>query len=204
PMHRTKHLATIALALALFFTACEEFDQTNVELDNDSESTLIVKLDELSYRMNPGGYLAIQLEPGLHQITVTDQESDEELKSETFEVKNGGLINLGEAQYYIWADLYGNQALKAEKLNIQDLVIESKDEKGKKIKTTYTGDFQPLPTDQLYIESQWDYGLGEDWPSRLWDIVPKEDKFKVRRKLYREQGLIDYYMSRVPGAETEN
>ncbi|MEL6841895.1 MAG: hypothetical protein AAFP02_01670, partial [Bacteroidota bacterium] len=65
-------------------------------------------------------------------------------------------------------------------------------------------DFQPLPTDQLYIESQWDYGLGEDWPSRLWDIVPKEDKFKVRRKLYREQGLIDYYMSRVPGAETEN
>ncbi|MEM6342500.1 MAG: hypothetical protein AAF927_01420 [Bacteroidota bacterium] len=198
------HILRLLLSLICLFAlaACDEFaEQTNIDLDNDSESTLIVSLDELTYRMNPGGHVALKLEPGFHKITIIDQADDKELESTTFEVKKGGLINLAKAQYYVWSDIYGNQALKEEKLNIQDLVIESKDEKGKKIKTTYTGDFEKLPTDQIYIETQWDYGLVEDWPSRLWDIVPKEDKFKVRRKLYREQGLIDYYMSRVSAPE---
>lgn len=198
------HISKLLLGLFCLFTlaACDQFaDQTNIDLDNDSESTLIVTIDELSYRMNPGGHTAIQLEPGFHKIKVVDQADDKELESTTFEVKKGGLINLAKAQYYVWSDIYGNQALKDEKLNVQDLVIETKDEKGKKIKTTYIGDFDKLTTDQLYIESQWDYGLIEEWPSRLWDVIPKDDKFKVRRKLYREQGLIDYYMSRVSGAE---
>lgn len=198
------HISRLLLSLFCLFAlaACDEFvEQTNIDLDNDSEATLIVTLDELSYRMNPGGHAAVKLEPGFHKITVVDQADEKELESTTFEVKKGGLINLAKAQYYVWSDIYGNQALKDEKLNIQDLVIESKDEKGKKVKTTYIGDFEKLPTDQIYIESQWDYGLIEDWPSRLWDIVPKEDKFKVKRKLYREQGLIDYYMSRVSTPE---
>ncbi|MFK7922126.1 MAG: hypothetical protein AB8H47_09225 [Bacteroidia bacterium] len=199
-MHISKLLFGLFCLFAL--AACDQFtDQTNIDLDNDGESTLIVTIDELSYRMNPGGHTAIKLEPGFHKIRVVDQADDKELEASTFEVKKGGLINLAKSQYYVWSDIYGNQALKDEKLNVQDLVIETKDEKGKKIKTTYIGDFEKLPTDQLYLESQWDYGLIEDWPSRLWDIVPREDKFEVRRKLYREQGLIDYYMSRVSGAE---
>lgn len=191
-----KSLFTVAcICLLGCFSACEYFEEGNVDLDNNGPDVLLVSVDELTYKMMDSAYLNLDLKPGLHQLTIKD-ENGKELDSQTFEVKEGGLINLAKAQYYVWADFYGDQSLREQKLNIQEVKIN---------KVIYTGDFTPMDPDQLYLDSKdlWEYGLSESFPGRLYDLVPKEERYKIRRKLYREQDLIADYMLQVEQPEAE-
>lgn len=182
------------LGLCLFcFTACELVEEGNVDLDNNGPDVLLVTIDELTYKMPDSSYVNLDLKPGFHQLVIKD-ENEKELETLTFEVVDGGLINLAKAQYYVWSDFYGDQSLREQKLNIQEVKIN---------KVLYTGDFVPVDPEPLYVESKdrWDYGLSESFPGRLYDLVPKEERYKIRRKLYREQDLIEDYMSQVEQPE---
>ena len=181
------------LILGIFASGCDYFSQGNVDLDNAGEETLIVTINELSYKMNPGGYILIDLNPGYHTLVVKD-ENGKELEQETFEVVNGGLINLAKEEYYIWSDLYGDQSLKEAKLKQEWVEIEEQ---------TFYGEITKLEGEGIYQEGEWDYGLSEDFPARLWGWVITDEKYEIKKKLFRKQGLIDAYLARVNTPEAE-
>jgi hypothetical protein len=194
-MNRMKFPFIPLLVFAMGMSACQYFEEGNVDLDNNGPDLLYVTVDELTYKMADSTYVNLDLAPGFHQLTIKD-ENQKELENLTFEVIEGGLINLAKAQYYVWSDIYGDQRLKEQKLNIREVEI------GDKI---YMGDFEAMPNDALYLESQnqWDYGLSEDFPGQLYDMIPRDERYKIRRKLYREQDLVADYMSQVEQPEPE-
>lgn len=168
------------LWLFLLLTACQ---QGNVDMDNNGDDLLIVTLDELSYRMTPHTFQRIQLDKGMHTLTIKD-EAGRVIVRDTFQVIEGGLINLAKTPYLIWVDLYGDPALR--KTVLQEDWIEIGNQ-------SFFGQFEPLETEQTYVEQRWDYGLGEPFPEDLlgWEIT--REKWIIKRKLFREDELIDAY-----------
>ena len=199
--HKQKYALFIFMLSLFLVGGCDYFSKGNVDLDNAGEEVLLVSVDELTYKMNPGGYLLLDLVPGFHILTVKD-ENGKELETETFEVVEGGLINLARAEYYVWADLYGDQSLKDAKLNQEWVEIELEKD-GKKIEQSFWGEIAKVDAEPLYVEKNWDYGLSEEFPGRLWGWEITEEKYEIKKKLFRKMGLIDAYMDRVDTGEEE-
>ncbi|TAE55300.1 MAG: hypothetical protein EAZ89_05745 [Bacteroidetes bacterium] len=170
------------LLLMLVFSACS---QGNVDLDNAGSSTLHATVDELKYILPPRTYLRIKLEKGPHTLVVNDS-SGKTLEQTTFRIEEGGLLNLAKANYIIWTDLYGDPALRPQKLKEDWLEIG---------KNTYFGEFERLDPSLLYVEQKWDYPLTEPFPDDLlgWEI--SKEKWIVKRKLFREPDLVAAYKS---------
>lgn len=179
------HPVWLSLILAFFLlTACQE---GNVDMDNNGDELLIVNLDELSYRMPPHTFQRIKLDKGLHILSIKD-EAGRVLERDTFQVIEGGLINLAKTNYLIWVDLYGDPALRKTVLQEDWIDIGNQ---------SFFGQFEPLESEATYIEQKWDYGLGEPFPEDLlgWEIT--REKWIIKRKLFREDELIEAYNSLV-------
>ena len=133
--------------------------------------------------MPPGDYKNIELAKGTHQIVIKNQEG-KELEGETFEVREGGLLNVAKGKYIIWTDLYGDPELRKTQLNEDWIYINDE---------SYYGEFLQLPSDQIYMEKDWHFGLNEDFPDDLlgWEI--SQEKWIKRKKLFREQQLVEAY-----------
>ncbi len=162
----------------------------NIELDNAGSSDLMVTLDDgVQFQMKAGSFQRIELEKNSpHKISIQDP-AHETSRTETFRVEEGGLINLASTQYVIWTELYGSSERRRE-----DLKEDYFEVAGEKL----FGDFQFLPRKNdpqphIYYESQWDYGLDEDFPEDLlgWKITNK--KAIPKRKIYREEELKEEY-----------
>ena len=164
-------------------------DQGNIDLDNSGDVPLFVTIDELEYKLAPGQYQQIKLEKGRHVIIIKDKEG-KTLDEETFRVVTGGIINVAKANYLIWTDLYGDPKLRKQKLKEDWLDIGDQ---------SFFGEFEQLPTDVFYIEKEWDYGLGEDFPDDLLGWEMGKEKYIIKRKLFRESELIKAYNSLVQG-----
>ncbi|MEL6675032.1 MAG: hypothetical protein AAFR61_22685 [Bacteroidota bacterium] len=169
--------------LVMGFVAC---DEGNVDLDNTSEETLVVSIDELQYVLRGGEYRHIQLEPGRHSIIIKDEDG-KIMEEATFLVENGGLINLARSKYLIWTDLYGDSNLR--KIKLKEDWIDIGDE-------SFYGEFQPIDQESLFLESEWDFGLNEQFPEDMmgWNV---KDKYIIKRKLFREADLVEAYHSLV-------
>ena len=138
----------LLVSLSLF--SCE---QGNVELDNAGDQTLKVVVDELLYMMPAGGFERIELKPGLHSLIVQDA-SGQVMYDTTFQVVEGGLINLAQVSYYIWVDLYGDATLRETQLNEDWISIGNE---------SFFGQFEEVAPGPYYIERRWDFGLDEDF-----------------------------------------
>ena len=175
------------LSLSIFFFACEN---GNIDLDNGGDKPLNVTIDGVLYNLSPGGYQSIELEQGLHNLVIRDA-NNEGIKETRFTVIHGGLLNVAGTDYYIWTDLYGDPGLREGKLKEDWVQI------GKK---KFFGDFILLPSDEMYIEKRWDYGLSDDFPSDLLGWEPKSEKYIIRSKLYRVDELVTAYEAMVKEA----
>lgn len=157
--------------------------QGNVELDNAGEESLRAIIDELPYQMSGGTFQRISLEPGLHSLVVQDMQG--EIKGETtFQVTEGGLINLAKKPYYIWVDLYGDTTLRSTQLKEDWVTIGNE---------SFYGQFEPVDTAVYYVERRWDYGLDESFPNDLYGWKITQEKWIIKRKLFRQEGLVKSY-----------
>lgn len=175
-----KHLIFPLLLLLLTASACT---QANIDLDNAGDQALSITVDEITYPLKAGAYQKLQLEPGPHRVIVKDSNG-KTLEEETFNVKEGGLLNVAREEYYIWTDLYGDPSMKEEHLKEDWLKIGNQ---------SYFGEFTVVEPENIYIEKRWDYDLDEDFPNDLLGWQFTEDKYIIKSKLFREQQLIEAY-----------
>ncbi|MDX1908163.1 MAG: hypothetical protein SF053_14095 [Bacteroidia bacterium] len=168
------------VVLAAWMSGCSS---PNVYMDNDSNQTVVVAVDELSFKMPPRSFHELKLDAGRHQLIVKDS-ANKVLDETTFTVIEGGLLNIGKSDYYIWTDLYGDAALDSLKLKEDFLEIGE---------VSLFGDFQKVDPSLYYVEKTWDYGLGEEFPEDLlgWNI--SKDRWIIKRKIFRAQDLIKAY-----------
>ena len=162
-------------------------NQGNIELDNAGEVPLQVVIDELPYQMPAKSFQRIELEPGRHRLVVRDMEGN--VKGDTtFSVIEGGLINLAHHPYYIWVDLYGDATLRDQQLEEEWVTIGNE---------SFFGQFEPVDSMPYYVEQRWDYGLDQDFPADLYGWKITQEKWIIKRKLFREEGLVDAYKNMV-------
>ncbi|MEM7368244.1 MAG: hypothetical protein AAF587_06545 [Bacteroidota bacterium] len=179
------HLPKLLLILAtLAWGGC---NQGNIDMDNSSDQDLIVNIDELSYNMKAGQYTRIQLDKGVHKLVLQDEEG-KVLEEESFRVYEGGLLNLGKNNYLIWVDLYGDPELRKSKLEEDWLDIEG---------DSYFGQFERLDPSKIYVERKWDYGLDDAFPDDLLGWQMTQERWIIKRKLFRESEFIEAYKSLV-------
>lgn len=170
----------------LYFLCCAVFfacNDGNIDLDNDSDETFQVTIDALTHNVGPRQHIKLKLEPGPHRITIKNDD-DKVTDEETFTVVEGGLINLAKTQYYVWTDLYGDTSLKEEQLKEDWLKIDGK---------SYFGEFSVVEPESIYLEKHWDYDLDEPFPGDLLGWQFTEEKYIIKKKIFRKQQLIDAY-----------
>jgi hypothetical protein len=183
-----RFLSWLLLLPALWLGACEK---GNVELDNSSDQTLRIAIDELRYSVGPNSFAKVELPTGPHRVTVRN-EANEIIADTTIRIIEGGLINLAGGEYLIWTDLYGNPELRKTKLNEEWIDIGDQ---------SYFGEFERVDPEQLYVEREWDYGLEEPFPKDLLGWEMTQEKWVIKRKLFREADLVDAYTSLVEERE---
>lgn len=185
-----KNLLNFSLLLLLsVFVACE---QENIELDNAGDEFLHVTIDELRYDIPAHSLKMLDLKPGKHTIQVKNKDG-KTLEDGTFDIQKGGVINVGKHSYIIWTDLYWASNVDDPKLRETKLQEEALEIDGQE----YIGEFEKLDADKLYLESTWDYGLTEEFPASLWGLEFAQEKWSIKRKIFREKELAEAYMKLV-------
>ena len=185
-----KYLLNFCLVLAcMLFVACE---QGNIELDNAGDEFLYVTVDELKHDLPAHSLKNIELKKGRHRLLIQNKDG-KTLEEGTFDVQKGGVLNLAKHTYIIWTDLYWasseeNSKLRETKLQEEALEIDGQE---------YIGEFEKLDADKLYLESTWDYGLSEEFPSSIWGLEFAQEKWSIKRKIFREKELAAAYMKLV-------
>lgn len=177
-MNRLPWLMLLLTALA--WGGC---NQGNIDMDNSSDQDLIVLIDELQYDMKAESYTKIKLEKGVHTLIVQDA-SGKVLEEDSFRVYEGGLINLGKTNYLIWVDLYGDPELRKTKLEEDWLDIGEQ---------SFFGQFERLDPSKLYVEQKWDYGLDDAFPDDLLGWQMTQERWIIKRKLFRETEFVQAY-----------
>jgi len=179
----------IKLLLSLFAVLCLiACNEGNVDLDNAGEDALKVTVDGQLYLLKGGERQLLSLDPGLHSIKIEDI-ANELLLDSTFQVFEGGLLNVARGEYLIWTDVFSPEstlAFRKQALNTQQLKIDRK---------VYDLDYEMLPQNRIYTEKKWDYGLTEDFPKKVygWEI-DKGKKYMIKKKLVRFNEFEKIYM----------
>jgi hypothetical protein len=181
-----KQIFAVSILFVLVFAACGP--KGNVYIDNGGEETLTVVLDQSRYDLQPGQRSLIEVEPGPHQIRVAGQDG-KFTRDTTVQIVEGGLINPAGAEFLVWKEVFApnstlelrKQLLKPEKLKIDNFVYEI--------------EFTSLPSDQLYIEKSWDFGLNESFPKTVqgWEFKA-EEQYKFKTLLVRKSDFAKVYM----------
>ena len=179
-MKSSLFLIVTLLSLSSLLSTC---GGGNVDIDNSGEIPLEVIIGNETHHMPPNTIKSIDLERGNYSIVVRDTEG--QILSDTlFQVMEGGLINLAQGEYYIWTDLYGDPALKEDKLDEDWTEIGDQ---------TFFGEFYPLESSKLYIEKRWDYGLQENFPEDLLGWKLAQEKYLIKSKVFRSEDLVNAY-----------
>ena len=165
---------------ALAWVGC---NQGNIDLDNASDQDLIVQIDELTIEMQKGTYKQIQLDNGMHKLSLQDA-SGKVLEETSFKVYEGGLLNLGKTNYLIWVDLYGDPELRKTQLDEDWMDIGNQ---------SFFGQFERLDPSKIYVEKKWDYGLDEAFPDDLLGWQMTQERWIIKRKLFRQTEFVDAY-----------
>ncbi|MEO0585198.1 MAG: hypothetical protein AAF135_23495 [Bacteroidota bacterium] len=181
--------SSLFLILALSLLGCSS---GNVDLDNAGDQDLTVQIDELVFKVPAGSYKLITLDPGRHSLTIKDAQGVVLDEKKTFNLIEGGLINLSKSDYIVWTELYGDLELRKTKLNEEWFKIGDA--------SPIYGEFERLrdaDLERIYVEKRWDFGLSENFPETLTQFSPIEEKFVIRKKLFRESELLDAYSSQL-------
>ena len=187
---------TQLLCLTLLATSLFSCTTGNVDIDNGSTERLTITIDYTdTHSMEPGSYKMVDLPSGVHHILVEDADGNARIDKK-ITVKEGGLLNVGGSEYYIWTDLYGNPGLKPDKLEEKWVDIGGK---------SFYGEFYRLDNQDLYTEKRWDFGLNQSFPDDLlgWQWQMSKEKYLIRSKLFRDDQLITAYNSLVKNGSVQ-
>jgi len=184
-------VSVILFSISSSFMSCES---GNIDLDNAGDEPLEVIIDNVVYRMPSQTYKRISLDKGAHSITVKNSSGEVQIDS-TFNVSEGGLLNVAKADYYIWTDLYGDPSLRDEKLDQDWKTIGDRD---------YYGEFYPVENN-IYVEKRWDFGLNESFPENLLGWNLSNEKYLIKSKIFRTDDLVSTFQSldKKKSAQTE-
>lgn len=179
-MKKIFRLFPLVLVFTLF--SCEE---DNVLIDNSGEEALQVSVDAIAYNMPPNSNVRMMLEPGLHSFVIKG-EDQEIIEEGSFQVVEGGLLNVSKGEYLIWAEWFGDQSqkettLKQEWIKVDDIEI--------------FGEFDRIDDGAVYIEKRWDYSVDEELPEsvRAWELTDK--RWVIKRKIFRLADAMQHYQA---------
>lgn len=179
----------IALFTASLLPSC---NQGNVDLDNASDEALVAIIDNVPYQLAPRSYKRIELGKGSHSLKIQG-EGGKIIADTVVRIIEGGLLNVGRAEYYIWTDLYGDPTLKESKLEEEWVNIG---------KQQFYGEFSQLEKN-LYVEKRWDFDLNQSFPDDLLGWKLASQKYLIKSKLFRKEQLISAYNSLVKTNKTK-
>ena len=169
----------ILLLLTLLVTACG-----NVEIDNSSDRSVNVKIGEDAYTLAPGSRQKVKVSAGDQRLVISNSKG--EVQSDTtIRIKEGGVINAGKGNYVIWRDLYGLQANRETLLNEEWIELDS---------VEYFGDFKLIDSSHVYVESNWSYGLEQNFPNSQKLMIFKD--FAIESKVFRQSDFVSEYNRR--------
>ena len=164
------------LLLGLF--AC---DDSNVNLDNPRNVSATFVVDGgAPVVVGSKGQGEMGLEPGAHSIKV--EVEGEVIADTTIEIRGGGILHSGAQTYLIWRQLYGLQNDRETLLNEKWTEFDS---------LRAFGDFRIYPKTQIFIEQNWDLGLGEDLPDE--EVMYISEDFKIQSKIFRAPDFVATY-----------
>lgn len=147
-------------------------------IDNPTEATLNIKIDDNEYVVAPMQQVEVHLELGKHQITATTDVDAVQLLKTEFEVKNSrGLINPTLSRYYIFGMPYGPKVNKDSIFRNLKTMFKGK---------VYLGDLQ---IDSLVYTEDFYYNLNENYPK----MTLKSENENLRKKVFREDEFKQFY-----------
>lgn len=172
----------LIILTALLLLGCSS---GNVVLDNPGSETATFTFDGGdSHEVAAGERTSISLEPGSHQVAIS--VGDSAVADTSFDLKDGGIVHSGQSRYVIWKQLYGLQNDRATLLNERWADLDS---------IRVFGDFTIYEPEWVFIESNWDYGLEEDFPESKTMYITED--FQIESKVFRSQDMITYYKTLV-------
>ena len=157
----------------VFLLTLNSCDSTKSLIDNGADESRTIELDGKKFTLGPGKSEKIDLEAGVHKLTVKDVAGVAMLDT-TFEAKGAGMVNAGLDGYVMWKLFYGLAKDRETALKEDWTEMDS---------VKYFGEFNYYPPNTPFVNLSWE--LGPDEPVEdAKNLVITQD-FKVVRKLFR-------------------
>jgi len=166
------------LPLFFFWSSCGY----KTELDNASEVSVDIRIDNETYSLDAGETKSIRLKEGKHILKLERQPGIALDTSIEFQSHSELFIHLPGQKYLIWRDLYGNQNKRAEILNEIRFELDS---------VIYKVDIKYLDTLKFIHEKEWDLGITENFEDQI--ILREDQNEGIRSKLLREKKFAKEY-----------
>lgn len=155
-----------------------------VLIDNPKDISIKVTIDKKDYKIDAHSNLELKLKNGFHSVS-TFSDNGDSLLIKNIEINKDGLLNVTQATYVLWTDLYCNdedyESLKSN-LSLKDTVRFDGLE--------FIGiDFEILNTD--FIVKTWDFNLDQKMPEII--DLSEGETYKIISKLYTPQEIKDEF-----------
>lgn len=164
----------------LLLSSCQSFFKIQVEIDNPTESVLVVSLDGKTYEIPANSTIEVNLVKGEHAIEA--KIDGKETYNGIISVTNDGLLNLCNSTYVIHKEIYLADQDKyiefaEQSLKLNDVSLNNR--------TYQNVDFEVFK-EEVFVPQHWDYGLNDELPE---EITASEGEYAIVSKLYRIKTL---------------
>lgn len=158
----------------LVFSSCHLLSPYHIWIDNPSNTSFTVLIDNHSYQIKATGSTEILLSKGNYMVEILkDSTTAQPIRTETIAIHKDGIINICNAEYIFVQQMYGTSTntTTLEKQN-KEVVLDN---------YTYHGQIQKIGKNLIFIPKTWDIGLKDKFRSSE-NIRGKQ---KVISKIFR-------------------
>jgi hypothetical protein len=162
------------LIVILVLSSCHLLAPYHIWIDNPSNASFTVIIDNHSYQIKAMGSTEILLSKGKYIIKILkDSISKQSIRTETLVIREDGIINICNAEYVFIQQVYGKSTnTTAASTQNNEVVLNN---------YTYHGQIQKIGKDQIFIPKTWNLGLNEKFRISE-NILGKQ---KVISKIFR-------------------
>ncbi|GBU07247.1 hypothetical protein AwDysgo_05780 [Bacteroidales bacterium] len=167
--HFTFFISLFIVALSVALSSCDALNSNTIRelyyLDNPTDHTIVIKLDEKEYSLEPQTYVSFKLPSGLHKLTYDGQS----ISFNTSDKAHAGILNATGSYYFTELIAY---------------VVQEKDRDNYRESQNYSNDF--------FIQqgnSDWSYFLYET-PENVITTRNRKEVGRLVSKIFSEQEFL--------------
>ena len=173
----------LTVVLALLLAACGDGIPTHVDfqIDNPTEATITVKIDDETYEIAPNTSEEVTLATGLHRLQ-SALTGEVDFMVYGLKGSRGVLMNPTFSSYVLMREIYSTGEEGGTRFGAFNRTISLDG-------VEYTGNFEPV--DGLFINRSWRFDLDEDFPEEL--VIYDERSGSIADKLFRKLDFVRYF-----------